>query len=179
MDCYEPVLHIRTCSHLRSRAEQHTDFAASDLAEQLFFLCIGGRFVNKAYLLRRDTTGYQFLPHIVIDIESTVIFRGGQVAEHKLCRFGIGVFLPDTVHIIHAGIDFTVWVIWQHRVNHSLVKSQFPPVIGYLEHIVDVRLDKPCPDFLSPLRKGSYHFGLYLARLGLNIVVIDLWHGEF
>ena len=48
----------------------------------------------------------------------------------------------------------------------------------YLEHIVDVRLDKPCPDFLSPLRKGSYHLGLYLARLGLNIVVIDLWHGE-
>ena len=178
MDCYEPVLHIRTCSHLRSRAEQHTDFAASDLAEQLLFLCIGGRFVDKSYLLRRNTTGYQFLPHIVIDIESTVIFRGGKVTEHKLCRFGIGVFLPDTVHIIHAGIDFTVWVIWQHRVNHSLVKSQFPSVIGYLEHIVDVRLDKPCPDFLSPLRKGSYHLSLHLARLGLNIVVIDFWHGE-
>ena len=44
--------------------------------------------------------------------------------------------------------------------------------------IVNVRLDKPCPDFLSPLRKGSYHFGLYLTRLSLNIVVIDLWHGE-
>ena len=40
------------------------------------------------------------------------------------------------------------------------------------------RLDKPCPDFLSPLRKGSYHFGLYLTRLSLNIVVIDRWHRE-
>ena len=135
--------------------------------------------MDKSYLLRRNTTGYQFLPHIVVDIESTIIFRGGgQVAEHKLCRFGIGVFLPDTVHIIHTGIDFTVWVIWQHGVNHSLGKSQFSSVIGYLEHIVNVRLDKPCPDFLSPLRKGSYHFGLYLTRLSLNIVVIDRWHRE-
>ena len=31
----------------------------------------------------------------------------------------------------------------------------------------------------SPLRKGSYHFGLYLVGFGLNIVIIDLFAREF
>ena len=61
------------------------------------------------------------------------------------------------------------------KYNYS---EYFSSIIGYLEHIVNVRLDKPCPDFLSPLRKGSYHLSLHLARLGLNIVVIDRWHRE-
>ena len=86
--------------------------------------------------------------------------------------------LPDSETSKVGACAESVFDIWQHRVNHSLVKSQFPSVIGYLEHIVDVWLDKPCPDFLSPLRKGSYHLSLHLARLGLNIVVIDFWHGE-
>ena len=37
---------------------------------------------------------------------------------------------------------------------------------------------EPCTDFLCPLRKPRHHFRLDLARLGLDIVVIDLWHGE-
>ena len=116
-------------------------FCASVVASWIKRICSAG-------MPRRD----QFLPHIVIDIESAVIFRSGQVAEYKLCRLCIGMFRPDTVHIVHAGIDLTVWVIWQHRVNHPLVECQFPSVIRDFEHIVDVRLHKPCTDFsrLSP-----------------------------
>ena len=33
-------------------------------------------------------------------------------------------------------------------------------------------------DFLGSLGKVGDHFCLYLARLGLDIVVIDLWNGE-
>ena len=44
--------------------------------------------------------GNQLLTHIVINIESAVIFRGGKVAEYKLCSFCISVILPDTVHIL-------------------------------------------------------------------------------
>ena len=134
--------------------------------------------MDKPYLLGRNTTGNQLLTHIVIDIECAVILRGREVAEHKLCSFCIGVFLPDTVHIVDTGIDLAVWVIRQHRVNHSLVESQLAPVICDFEHIINIRLYKPCSDFLSPFCKRSYHFGLYLARLSLDIVVIDLRYGE-
>ena len=134
--------------------------------------------MNKPYLLGRDTTGNQLLTHIVIDIESAVILRGGEVAKHKLRSFCVGVILPDAVHIVDAGADLAVWVIRQHRVNHSLVESQLAPVIRDFEHIINVRLYKSRPDFLSPFCKRSYHFALYLARLGLDIVVIDLRHGE-
>jgi len=134
--------------------------------------------VDKPYLLGRDTAGNQFLTHIIIDAECAVILRSGEVAEHKLRGFCVGVFLPDTVHIVDTGIDLAVRVIWQHRVNHSLVESKVAPVIGDFEHIINIRLNKPCPDFLSSACKSSYHFGLYLARLGLYIVVIDLWYGE-
>ena len=135
--------------------------------------------MNKPYLFGGNTTGNQLLTHIVINIESAVILRGGKVAEDKLCSFCIGVILPDTIHIVDAGIDFAALVIGQHRVNHSLVKSKFTPVIRDFEHIINVRLYKPCPDFLSSLCQRSYHFTLYLARLCLDIVVIYFRHGEF
>jgi len=135
--------------------------------------------VDKPYLLGRDTTGNQFFTHIIVDVECAVILRSGEVAEHKLRSFCVGVFLPDTVHIVDTGVDFAVRVVWQHRVNHSLVEGKFTPVIRDFEHIINIRLYKPCPDFLSSACKGSYHFGLYLARLGLDIVIIDLRHGEF
>ena len=135
--------------------------------------------MDKPYLLGRDTTGNQLLTHIVINIESAVILRGGKVAEYKLCSFCVGVILPDTIHIVDAGVDLAIRVIRQHRVNHSLVESQLASVIRDFEHIINVRLYKPCPDFLSSACKSSYHFGLYLARLGLDIVVIYFRHGEF
>ena len=134
--------------------------------------------MDKPYLLGRNATGDELFPNIIIDIKCAVILRGRQVAKYELRCPCVGVFLPDTVHIVDTGVDLTVWVIGQHRVNHSLVKSKFTPVIRDFEHIVDVRLNKPCPDFLGSLGKGSHHFGLYLARLGLYIVVIDLWYEE-
>ena len=134
--------------------------------------------MDKPYLLGRNATGNQLLPNIIIDIECAVILRGGQVAENKLSSLCVGVFLPDTVHIVDTGVDLAVWVIGQHRVNHSLVEGKFTPVIRDFEHIVDVRLDKPCPHFFSSLCKPCHHIGLDFTRLGLDIVIIDLWYGE-
>ena len=134
--------------------------------------------MDKPHLFGRNATLGKFPPNIVINIKATVIFRGGEVGEHKLRCFRVGVFLPDTIDIVHAGVNLAVWVIGQHRVNHSLVESKFPPVIRDFEHIVNVRLDSSGTDFLGSLCKVGDHFCLYLARLGLDIVVIDLWNGE-
>ena len=48
--------------------------------------------------------------------------NAAEVAEHKLCRFFIGCFLPNTVDVIDAGVDFTALKIRQHIVKHTLVK---------------------------------------------------------
>ena len=134
--------------------------------------------MDKSYLFGRNTSLGELPPNIIINIKAAVIFRSGEVAEHKLRCFRVGVFLQDTIDIIHAGIDLAVGVIGQHRVNHSLVECKFSPVIRDFEHIVDVRLNSSGTDFLGSLGKVGDHFCLYLARLGLDIVVIDLWNGE-
>ena len=83
------------------------------------------------------------------------------------------------MHIVDTGVDLAFWVVRQHRVNHSLVKGKFSSVIGHFQHIIDLRLNKPCPYLFCPLSKRSYHFYLYLTWLGLDIVIVDLWHREF
>ena len=86
--------------------------------------------------------------------------------------------LPDAVHIIHAGVDLAVGVVWQHGVYHPLVECQLAPVIGDFEHVVDVRLDLSCPYFLGSFGKPRHHFRLYLAGLGLDVVVVYFRYGE-
>ena len=134
--------------------------------------------MDKAYLFDRDTSLGEFPPNIIIDVKTAVAFRSVYFSEYKLFCFRVCLFLLYTIDFVHSIFNLAVWVIWQHRVNHSLVESKFTPVIRDFEHIVDVRLDKPCTDFLGSFRKVSDHFGLYLAWLGLDIMVIDLWHGE-
>ena len=92
--------------------------------------------------------------------------------------FRVGVSLPDAVHIIHAGVDLAVGVVWQHGVYHPLVECQLAPVIGDFEHVVDVRLDLPCPYFLGSFGKPRHHFRLDFARLGLDVVVVYFRYGE-
>ena len=81
MNRHKPVLHVCPCAHLLGRAEQHPHFAASDLAEQLLFLCIGRRFMDETHLLGGDATGNQLLSDVIVHVESAVIFRCGEVAE--------------------------------------------------------------------------------------------------
>ena len=59
--------------------------------------------MDKAYLFGRNTSLGELPTNIVIDVKAAVIFRDGEVAENKLRRLCVGVFLPDTV-------DFRVFI---------------------------------------------------------------------
>ena len=55
----------------------------------------------------RNTTPDELLSYVVIDGKGSVIFRRRKVAEHKLRRFLLSGFLPNTIDVIHAGVNFT------------------------------------------------------------------------
>ena len=129
--------------------------------------------MDKPYLFGRDATGNQLFPDVIVDIKSPVIFRGRQVTEHQLGCFRIRIFFPDTVHVVHTGIHLAVGIIRQHGINHSLVKGKFSPIVGNLEHVVNIRLHKPCTDFFCSFGKGSDQFRLDFTWLGLDVVVLD------
>lgn len=68
-------------AHLLGRAEQDAHLAGPHLAEQLLLFRLGVGIMNKGDLLTRDAGGHQFVPDILINIESPVALRLGQVAE--------------------------------------------------------------------------------------------------
>ena len=71
--CDKSVLNIRAGSHLLCRTKQDSDLAFAGLLEQFFFLHIGVRFVDKAYLAFGDTTLNELFSDVVIHRECAVI----------------------------------------------------------------------------------------------------------
>lgn len=68
-------------AHLLRGAKQDADLAGPHLAEQLLLFRFGIGIVDKGDLLTRAAGGHQFVPDILINIESPVALRLGQVAE--------------------------------------------------------------------------------------------------
>ena len=99
-------------------------------------------------------------------------FWGGQIAEHELGQPVRLSVLPDAVDVVHAQIDLAARVVRQVGIDDALVKPQFAPVRGDLEHIVRAGVNKlgvyPCGAFGQLL----HHLLLYLRGLR-HLVVID------
>ena len=76
---YEPVLHVRSRSHLKGRTQQKTDLPASYLCKQLRLLPLRFGFMYVGYLILRDSLFNELLPYVIVDIEAPVPLRRGQV----------------------------------------------------------------------------------------------------
>ena len=105
-------------------------------------------------------------------------FFGVIRSQNRSCAALVSVCPSQIRYTLSTQALTTGGVVWQHGVNQPLIKGKFPPVVDHFEHIVNLRLYKPCTDFFCPLRKGSHHIGLYFDRLCLDVVVVDIGAGE-
>ncbi len=68
------------------------------------FFRFGVGIVDELDLVFRHTGGDQLFANIVINIKIPVIFRGGEIAEHKLGQLLVFALLPDLQHILHTDV---------------------------------------------------------------------------
>ena len=169
---YQALLHVCTRTHFEGRADKDTDLTSAHLSEQLFLLRVRIRRMDKCDFLGRYAALYELGSYIVVHVEIAVILRCGEVTEHKLSRFLVGIALPYTVDIFHAYVDLAALKIFKHRVYQALVKSRLAPVIGDEKHIVLVGCDLALVYLLGSLRKGLNQVLLYLARFHLYNVEV-------
>ena len=174
----DPVLHIRACAHLKRTAHKDTDSAPPDFGKQFLFSHIRIGVMDKGNFLRRDSPCQKFIPDVIVHAECTVCFWCGQVAEHKLRQLFLFSVFPVAVNFFHAGVDLTPRIIRQKRIGKPLVKGQFPPVIGYLEHVVFPRIDFIVPHPLRTVSQFLHHFLLQFGRFYFYHPVFCLRHRQ-
>ena len=128
--------------------------------------------MDKCNLVLRHTGRQQLVADVLIHVERAVAFRRGQIAEQELCQPVRLPVLPDAVDVVHAAIDLAVRVVRQVGVDDALVKPQFAPIRGDLEHIVRAGVNKLCVYPCGALGQLLHHLLLYLRGLR-HLVVID------
>ena len=136
--------------------------------------------MNESNLLGGDTHSNQLVANIVIDVKRTVVFRSGEVAEHKLRRLLILVLFPYFIDVLYAVVYFTALKIFKHRVKKALVKCRFSSVIGDEKHIILVGFYRSVVDLLGSLGEALHHILLHFARFHLyNVeVCFGCWEVE-
>ena len=120
------------------------------------------RRVDKLDLIFRHSGSNQLLANVIVDVEVTVIFRGGEVAEQKLCQLLIFALIPDLQHVPHTDVQLAVGVIGQHGVHQAHIQTDLSTIIGDAEHIVHGRIHRAGVDFCRTFAQFLHHFLLDL-----------------
>ena len=140
MHRHKSGLHVCARSHFCSASEQDSHIARAHFGEQCRLFRFGVGVVDKLDLVFRHTGGNQLLANVIVDVEVTVIFWGGEVAEQKLCQLLIFALLPDFQHVLHADVQLAVGVVRQHGVHQTNIQTNLAPIVGDAEHIVHGRI---------------------------------------
>ena len=102
-------------------------------------------------------------------------FRCGEVAKNELRQFVIVSFLPNTVDVVHAHIDFACRLVRKVRIDDTLVKTELASIGGNAEHIVNGGINRACMNGCSSLGEFLYHRLLDFCRLCHFVVVDGFW----
>ena len=161
----QSVLDVGSCSQLRRGAKQDTHLSRTHFCEQfsLFQFCSG--FMDESNLFSWNAFFHQFLPHIIIHIKRTVIFRCGKIAEDKLCRTVLCCLLPDIKGIFHTAIYLAVREIREHIVDKPLIQSAFTSIVSDFQHVILMRFHTAAPYHFRPVCECTDQ--LFLLRAGL------------
>ena len=172
----EPVLYVCPRAHLGRGANEHAHIAGAHFGEQLLFLRLRVRRVNKGYLALRDAPRDQLRFHVVVDVKTLAGRR--EVAEYELRQLLARAVLPDAEHVVHTAVDLRAVSVGQQRVHHALVEAELAPVVCDGEHIVLTGVYHPRMDFRRALGELLHELLLYLCRLRDLVVVHNLRLGQ-
>ena len=165
MHRHKSGLDVGACTHFCRTSEQNSHIARAHFGEQCRLFRFGVGVVDKLDLIFRHTGSNQLLANVIVDVEVTVIFRGGEVAEQKLCQLLIFAFLPDLQHVLNAYVQFAVGVVRQHGVHQANVQADFSAIVGDAEHIVHGRIHDAGVDICGTFAQFLHHFLLNFGRL--------------
>ena len=84
MESNQSVLYVGTCTEFWSGTHQDSHLSSPYLCKQFRFLCLRVVFMDKSNLFFRDSFFCQFVPDIIIYVESPISFGCGQVTEDQL-----------------------------------------------------------------------------------------------
>ena len=157
--------------------------------------------------LRRDTSCDQLVTNIVIHAKIAFFFkrfdlcdrllilsivsiftldrcfcclvRYTQITEDDLSKPVLSSFSVDTGDILNTAVEFGVRVVLKGRIDQSRIKTELSSVRGYLEHIVDRRINITAVDSISSVGKLLNKLLLKRSSFDLNDLIITLRHIEF
>lgn len=88
--------------------------------------------------------------NIIIDAETAISLRGGQVTENHLRGTLVCCVLPNCKYIFRTLGGFAVRVAGQHGIDKPLIQRQLAAVVGDKQHIILTAVHLAVPDFLRP-----------------------------
>ena len=158
-------------------------------------------------LLRRDTLSDQLVTNIVIHAKIAFFFkrfdlcdrllilsivsiftldrcfccivRNAQVTEDDLREPVLSRFSVNTGNILNTAVEFGVRVVLKGRIDQSRIKTELSSVRGYLEHIVDRRINITAVDSISSVGKLLNKLLLKRSSFDLNHLIITVRHIKF
>ena len=98
--------------------------------------------------------------------------RRGNIAEYQLCQAILCTILPDSEHVVDAGIDLAPWIIRQQRIDQALIQPQLSSVAGNLQHVVHPRINTAGVNLSGSLGQALHHGLLDFCRLNDNGLIV-------
>ena len=150
----ESLLHICARAHLLRAAKENADPAGAHVSKEHQLCGVAVVILGKGDFLGRDSTGQQFVAHILVNREADTIRRHGQVAKNKLSEPLVRCFAPDAFDFRHCSIHLGPGMVWQRRVMQAEIQCRLSSVRGHKQHVVFTRINPACPQRLRPLDQG-------------------------
>ena len=183
-------LDVHASAHHLSGTHKNTDLPGVYLCKQFLLFYLRIRVMDERNLFRRHPTGNQFSAYIIIDIKLWNFFGipcafgrfsafwSGNITENQLGEFFRIALPPDTEDVLDTFVHLGSRFVRQGGVNDSLIQSQFPPVAGYLQHIVPRGVYRLGVDKSGPSGQVLHHFFLDFRGLAGADVVLHLRNRE-
>lgn len=126
-----------------SGTHQDSHLSSPYLCKQFRFLCLRVVFMDKSNLFFRDSFFCQFVPDIIIYVESPISFGCGQVAEDQLGCPVCFSFFPYLKSIFHTGIDLAFSASGRSSFKSLWSNAHFLPSLVILSILSSVGFTRP------------------------------------
>jgi len=136
----EQGLHVRACTHFLRRAHGDPHLARANVFEERGLRGVAVVILNEGDFIAGNAKSFQLLGHVVIDREA-LIFRRGEVTEHKLGRTLRPGFLPDVEDLFDRQIHLALRFVRRGRFHQPEIQGRLPPLGCDFEHVVHARIN--------------------------------------
>src|ERR1035441_7295828 len=96
--------------------------------------------MDESYFRFRDAACDKFGAYVVVDIEAGRV-GSGEVRKKELSQAVLAGAFPSGEDLRYCAIEFGAWRVGSGGVNEAHVEGGFASVGGYVQHVVDGRVN--------------------------------------